>query len=131
MIMSDSGSIGERVDFRVDEERPSRDVIVFVVRGEADLRVAEELRDRLEATLDDAASGVVVDLTHCSFIDSVSLSMLAQEQRRLRSLGSDLRLVVPPTAAIRRIFELTMLDRVFVVEDTRQRFAASGTDTRS
>jgi anti-sigma B factor antagonist len=109
-------AIGE---FRIEEERPREGTVVLAIHGETDLHVATELRDYLTAAIDAGASFLVVDLSGVPFIDSMGLGALLGGMKRLRSSGGQFRLVVPP-GEIRRIFELTLLDRVFAIDPTRE-----------
>jgi anti-sigma B factor antagonist len=117
-----SVAIGE---FRIEEERPRKGTVVLAIYGETDLHVATELRDYLTAAIDGGASFLVVDLSGVTFIDSMGLGALLGGMKRLRSSGGQFRLVVP-RGEIRRIFELTLLDRVFVLDPTREDALAPG-----
>ena len=72
--------------------------------------------------LDDLAAGgtaIVVDLTDATFIDSTMLRVLLNVSKRLRPGGGEL-LVVCSEHNIRKIFEITLLDRVFTIFDSRE-----------
>ena len=98
--------------FRIDVERPSAGTAIVGVAGEADLYSAPELRDRLGELVDGGAKRIVVDLTETTFVDSMTLGVLLGSMKRLGTAGGRLELVVS-RPDIRRIFEITMLDRVF------------------
>lgn len=117
-----SFAIGE---FRIEEGRPGKGVVVLALYGDADLHVASELRDRLSAAIEDGTSFLVVDLSGVIFIDSMGLGALLGGMKRLQSSGGQFRLVVP-RGDIRRILELTLLDRVFVLDLTREDALAAG-----
>ena len=104
--------------FRIEEERPAPGVTVLVVQGDADLHAAPQLRDRLGAALDAGGSGVVVDLTKTSFLDSTALGVLLGAVKRLRDGDGRIQLVVS-RPEIRRIFEITLLDQVLPLAETR------------
>jgi anti-sigma B factor antagonist len=106
-------------DFRLDVERASGDVVVMSVEGDVDLYSAPELRDRLAGLSDDGASRIVLDLTHTTFLDSMALGVLLGANKRLLASGGQLELVVS-TPDVRRIFEITMLDRVFTLHEARE-----------
>jgi anti-sigma B factor antagonist len=122
--MLDSGRSEVELEFRIEEDHPREGVALFTLFGEADLHVAGELRDRLSAAIDAGASSVVLDLSHVSFVDSMTLGVLVGSAKRVRANGGELRLVVnrPP---LRRIFEVTLLDRVFPLDDTREQALAA------
>jgi anti-sigma B factor antagonist len=102
----------ESADFEVETIGADDDVPVIAVHGQADLHTAPELRNAITAALDGGAKGLVVDLSDATFIDSMTLGVLLGAVKRLRPRGGKLSIVcVDPH--IRRIFEITLLDRVF------------------
>jgi anti-sigma B factor antagonist len=109
----------EAGDFEIAVERPSEGTSVVAVRGEADLHSAPELRDRLGAVIDAGAQRVLVDLTETTFIDSMALGVLLGSTKRLRANGGRLELIVAQPD-IRRIFEITMLDRILEIHPSRE-----------
>jgi anti-sigma B factor antagonist len=74
--------------------------------------------------MDGGASSVVVDLTDTSFVDSTSLGVLLGGLKRQREDGGEMRIVVA-RPEIRRIFEITLLDQVFGLHETRADALAS------
>lgn len=104
--------------FRVDE-LDANGTIVLAVYGDADLRVASELKDHLSAVIDGGASSLVLDLSMTTFLDSMALGVLLSGMKQLRARGGRFR-VVAPSPEIRRIFEITLLDRVFDLDSTRE-----------
>jgi anti-sigma B factor antagonist len=114
--MDDRPTTHERTAVEVIRQSP--DVAVLVLHGQADLHSAPELREQLHGVIDDGAFHVVVDLTDASFVDSMTLGVLLGGVKRLRPQGGQLRVVVDKPG-LRRIFEVTLLDRVFTLFDTR------------
>ena len=91
---------------------------VVAVQGEADLHTAQELRAVINDAIDSGATSLVVDLNDATFIDSMTLGVLLGAVKRLRSVGGHVS-VVCADANIRRIFEITLLDRVFTLYRSR------------
>jgi anti-sigma B factor antagonist len=110
--------------FRLDLEHGPDGAIVLVVQGDADLHVAAELRERLTRTIDEGASALVVDLSDVTFVDSMALGVLLGAMKRMRAAGGRLRLVVA-RPEVRRIFEITLLDRVLAIDATREEALAN------
>ncbi len=102
---------------RIQTERSGNSWVVSVV-GDVDLRSAPELRDRLASLGDAGAQHVVVDLTECEFLDSMGLGVLLGAKKRMARDGRELHVVVS-SSDVRRIFEITMLDRVLDLHATR------------
>jgi anti-sigma B factor antagonist len=119
-----SGDPGLDSGFRIEEERPTSATAVLAVHGEADLHSAPELKERLRTAVDGDATIVVVDLTETDFVDSTSLGVLLGATKRLRERNGEIRLVVA-RPELRRIFEITLLDRVFQLHDTREEALAA------
>ena len=117
-------------EFRIDEERFGSTVLL-AIHGDADMRIAPELNNRLGEVIDDGPVAVVLDLTNATFLDSTALGILLGAMKRLRSSGGGFR-VVAPRSEIRRIFEITLLDRVFELDlSRRDALAATGDGRRS
>jgi len=115
--------------FRIEEERPAPGVTVLVVHGDADLHAAPELRDRLGSAVDAGDSGIVVDLTQTSFLDSTALGVLLGALKRLRESDGRIQLVAS-RPEIRRIFEITLLDQVLPLAETRGEALAAVSEGR-
>ena len=123
--MRDNGVVTGSIDFRLEEDRPRAGTVVVSVHGDLDLHTADELGDRLVGVAEGGASSVVVDLSDVAFVDSQGLGALLRGTRRLGGGVGRFRLVVPEPQ-IRRIFEITALDRVFPLDETREQALARG-----
>ncbi|MEX0850285.1 MAG: STAS domain-containing protein, partial [Gaiellaceae bacterium] len=115
--------------FRIVEEHPDGETFVLAIHGDADLKIAAGLKDRLGAAIDDeSVSTLVLDLSGVTFLDSMVLGVFLGCMKRLRARGGRFR-VVMPHGDIRRIFEMTLLDRVFELDESREE-ALTATATR-
>ena len=93
-------------------------VTVIAVHGQADLHTAPELRSAIAGAIDGGAGSLVIDLSEATFIDSMTLGVLLGGVKRLRPVGGRVA-VVCTDPHIRRIFEITLLDRVFSLHENR------------
>ena len=100
-------------------------VSIVTLAGDVDLHSAPLLRARLVALADAYAEHVVLDLSAATFLDSMALGVMLAAQKCLVAANGRLDLVVP-TPEIRRIFEITMLDQVFDLHDTRAEAISGG-----
>ena len=125
--MHDSSTNSDVADFRIEEASPRPSVRILEVHGDADLHSAPELRERIRGAIDAGANTVVVDLSTTTIIDSTSLGVLLGGMKRLREQNGQIRLVVP-RPEVRRVFEITMLDRVFPLHDTQAEALAEPSD---
>jgi anti-sigma B factor antagonist len=91
---------------------------VVSLGGEVDLYTAPELKQELHRLVGEGAKRLVVDMTDTTFIDSTTLGVLLSVVKRVRPEGGAVVLVCADRN-VKRIFEITLLDRVFVIVDTR------------
>ena len=114
-------------EFRIDDRGLGSSARLLIVHGDADLYSAPELRERMRSAIDGGASTVVVDFSDAAVVDSTSLGVLLGAMRRLREQDGQIRLVVP-RADVRRVFEITMLDRIFPLHETQEEALAALSD---
>jgi anti-sigma B factor antagonist len=76
--------------------------------GELDIVSAGELKDMLLEISRDGTSGVTLDLSGLTFMDSTGLYMVLFAQELTRRHGCDFSLI-PGSPQIQRVFELTSL----------------------
>ncbi|HMD01800.1 MAG TPA: STAS domain-containing protein [Candidatus Baltobacteraceae bacterium] len=89
-------------------------VAVLPVVGEVDLSTAREFEARIRETTD-GRPAVVVDFSRTEYIDSTVLAILI---RRKKALGDRFRVVVPKTARMRRVFDVTGLTGALGVKES-------------
>ncbi|MDP9386889.1 MAG: STAS domain-containing protein [Actinomycetota bacterium] len=91
----------------------------MAVDGELDACTAPILAERLADLIDAQGNlNVVLDLSATTFIDSSGLTALVTAHKALRSRGGRFA-VAAPTAPVRRLLEITGLDRVLTVAQRR------------
>jgi anti-sigma B factor antagonist len=106
------------VNFHIDDESVDAETHVIELGGEVDLYTAPEFKERLVQVIEDGKKQLVVDLSKATFIDSTTLGVLVGGVKRLRPSGGSLALVCTDQN-ITKIFEITGLDRVFPIHDSR------------
>jgi anti-sigma B factor antagonist len=106
------------VQVDVEPESPeTADWTVVRVGGELDIATTPRLREQLVAAIAERGANVVLDLSGVAFLDSTGLGVLVGVLKRARTLGGDLRLA-GAQPAVRRVFEITALDRTLPIADT-------------
>jgi anti-sigma B factor antagonist len=108
---------GRLGDFQVERSDDGRAIVV--ISGEHDLYTAPNLRDQLEA-LREQGEGVVIDLSHATFIDSSVLGVLVEACRRAREEGVGCELALRGgSEAVSRVLDVTGLRRALPVHPSR------------
>jgi anti-sigma B factor antagonist len=110
---------GRSVTFSLEEQWNGDQTVALQLVGDVDLHTAPQLREHLTRVIDRGATLVVVDLDEVTFIDSTTLGVLLGAGKRLRPRGGQLRIAVS-VPSIRKIFEITLLDRIFQLYDSRE-----------
>lgn len=116
----------ESTDFGVETLDGDGAVVTIAVHGQADLHTAPDLRDAMTRAIEGGANGLIVDLSDATFVDSMTLGVLLGAVKRLRPRGGKVA-VVCTSPHIRRIFEITLLDRVFALHETLAAARAAAT----
>jgi anti-anti-sigma factor len=94
-------------------------LLVIGLYGELDMGTAPKLRAALQAADGRDGARVVLDLSELSMIDSTGLGLLVTARKQLRRRGGDLVLVVPLTGSLWPKLEITGLDRLFSLSQSR------------
>ena len=100
---------------RIDHESG---VVVLTAEGELDAYNAPGLSEALGAAEVRKRDLFVADLSKVSFLDSTALGLLVRTVNDVAERGGQARVVLPTTMA-RRIFEITTLDRVLPIAQSR------------
>src|ERR1051326_1243174 len=111
------------MNFDIKTEQLSDNAYVISLAGEVDLYTAPEFKQQLLEVITQGARQVVVDFTNTTFIDSTTLGVLVGGIKRLRTNDGELALVCSDRN-ITKIFEITGLDRVFPIFETRDEAVA-------
>jgi anti-sigma B factor antagonist len=115
------------MNFDIKTERNGDDGYVIALAGEVDLYTAPEFKQQLLDVIGEGAKHVVVDFSETTFIDSTTLGVLVGGVKRLRPQGGQLSIVCTDRN-ITKIFEITGLDKVFPIYDSRDEALAGSSE---
>ena len=107
------------MNFHIQDEEIDAETHVIELGGEIDLYTAPEFKERMVELIEAGKKHIVVDLSKATFIDSTTLGVLVGGVKRLRPSGGALALVCTDQN-ITKIFEITGLDRVFPIHESRE-----------
>ena len=105
------------MNFKTNTRTINENTSVIKLDGEVDVYTAPQLKQQIIGMLDNNIIHVIVDLTDVEYLDSTALGVLIGGLKRLREREGSLSLVCP-NPRIRRIFEITGLDRIFDIHQT-------------
>lgn len=94
------------------------DVTVIDVEGQLIVGNRQELKARVLEELEKGARTFVVDFANTGYIDSSGLGVLVSLSKKIRERSGELRLA-GLNEDLRTLFELTKLDTLFTITDTR------------
>ena len=119
------------MNFDVKTDKVDDSTYVISLAGEVDLYTAPEFKSQLLEVIGNGAKDVIVDFSDTTFIDSTTLGVLVGGIKRLRTQDGQLSLVCSDRN-ITKIFEITGLDRVFMIYPTRdEALARAGASAQS
>ena len=95
-----------------DKELP-----IIELEGEVDVYTAPQLKQQMISILEGGAKELVVDLAKVDYLDSTALGVLIGGLKRMRERDGNMVLVCP-SPRIRRVFEITGLDKIFDIYNT-------------
>jgi anti-sigma B factor antagonist len=91
---------------------------VVFVQGELDMNTAPQLERELEQPLGAADAPLLIDLSHCEFIDSTGIALLV---RAWQQLGADGHLALCGVGnQVERVLDITGLDETIPSYPNRQ-----------
>ena len=98
---------------------------VLTVRGEVDVTTTPRVRAQLISLLSDGKSRLIVDLEGVCFMDSSGLGALVAGLKLARSRAGELRIVCEGQRSVRKVLEVTGLERVLERYDSVEAAAAA------
>ena len=107
------------MNFQISDQSVDAETHLIELGGEVDLYTAPEFKERMVQVIEEGKTRVVVDLSKATFIDSTTLGVLVGGVKRLRPSGGSLAIVCSDQN-IQKIFEITGLDRVFPIHESRE-----------
>lgn len=76
---------------------------------------AEDLGDHVKRELAHAPRGIVLDLTELAYLDSAGIGAVVACSQHAEARGVVLKIALAPAGPVRKIFEVTQLERAFEI----------------
>lgn len=100
------------------------DISVVAIEGQLIVSNRQELKQKMLEELEGGGRKFLVDFTATGYIDSSGLGVLVSLSKKIREHGGELRLA-GLNDDLRTLFELTKLDTLFQITDSRDQALAS------
>jgi anti-sigma B factor antagonist len=107
------------MNLKVDTRSVNSTASMIDLEGEVDVYTAPQLKQQIIAMLDSGIYHVIVNLSNVEYLDSTALGVLIGGLKRLREKNGTLDLICP-NPRIKRIFEITGLDKIFDIFNSEQ-----------
>jgi anti-sigma B factor antagonist len=95
----------------IDSPRKDADFSVVRLPAEVDLSNASDVLNDLLSTINRGGAHLIIDAQGVEFMDSSALNTLVRARQRTEAMGGSLH-VVAPNHRVRRLLEISRLDRV-------------------
>jgi anti-sigma B factor antagonist len=96
------------------------EVVIVDVDGQLIVGNRQELKQKVLDELERGERKVLIDFTRTGYIDSSGLGVLVSLSKKIREQGGELRLA-NLNDDLKTLFELTKLDTLFQISDTKER----------
>ncbi len=101
-------------------KRETHDTVeIITLEGRIDQEGSEELESTLQECLDDERLNICIDMINVKHICSSALGALVAIKRKIKDNEGDIKLVIA-SDNLMRLFQTTMLDKVFEIFDSRR-----------
>lgn len=113
------------LEFRTETDHLDDGVVALSLYGELDQATVAELHQAADPLVENGSESVLVDLSDCSFIDSSGLAAFVAIRERITTDSGRGFAVCCPDTQVRRLLELTGLDRAIGLSSSRDEALAS------
>lgn len=96
------------------------DIVVIDVQGQLIVGNRQELKQKVLDELEEGTKKFLIDFSETGYIDSSGLGVLVSLSKKIREHGGELRLA-DLNDDLKTLFELTKLDTLFQISETRDR----------
>lgn len=105
------------MNFKMDTRTLEKELPMIDLEGEVDVYTAPQLKQQIISILEQGAKELAINLTKVDYLDSTALGVLIGGLKRMREKDGNMALICP-SPRIRRVFEITGLDKIFDIYNT-------------
>jgi anti-sigma B factor antagonist len=97
------------------KEEHQDDFVKVYISGEIDIYTSQKFKEKLYSMVDSFKKDLKVDCTDLNYIDSTGLGIFVGALKRARYYDKRI-FVINPKANIKKLFTITGLDKLFIIE---------------
>jgi len=97
------------------KEEHQDDCVKVYISGEIDIYTSQTFKEKLYSIIDSFKKDLKVDCTDLNYIDSTGLGIFVGALKKARQYDKKI-LVINPKANIKKLFTITGLDKLFIIE---------------
>ncbi len=102
--------------FELSNESNEGQSVRIAIKGEIDIYSAPDFKDSLYQSINDVQQDIILDCGDLSYIDSMGLGILVGALKRVREKDRNI-IIRNPRSTVRKLFRITGLDKVFIIEE--------------
>ena len=107
------------MEIKIDLRPKGNNITLGVLRGEIGTETVNQLKDKMEAIVNEGKNRLVMDFGDVSYLNSMGLGVIAGSLKRVKKENGDLKLL-NLSPAVRELLELTRLTKVFEIFDSEE-----------
>ncbi len=107
------------MEIKIDLRPKGNNITLVVLRGEIGTETVNQLKDKMEAIVNEGKNRLVMDFGDVSYLNSMGLGVIAGTLKRVKKENGDLKLL-NLSPAVRELLELTRLTKVFEIFDSEE-----------
>ena len=105
--------------FELGVKQNDNQLSVITIEGEIDIYSAPDFKEKLYTIIGEGNRDVVLECSNLSYIDSTGLGILVGVLKRIKEQNHNI-VIKNPRNTIRKLFKITGLDKVFIIEEAMQ-----------
>ena len=99
--------------------------LIIKLKGELDHHIAQDLREEIDSLLDkNPIKSIIFDFSNINFMDSSGIGVIIGRYRKISKFGGVVS-VVNLNKQVRKIFELSGIDKIIKAYDTYEEAVSS------
>lgn len=104
--------------FELSVESNCEQNIIIHIKGEIDIYSAPDFKENLYNMIGEGEQDIILECSDLSYIDSMGLGILVGALKRIKQQDHNI-VIRNPKSSVRKLFKITGLDKVFIVEEAK------------